>query len=175
MIKTIETDRLVLRAMTEADDEALLSLLMNSRIKETYMIPDFPDADAALKMARRYEALSQEPDRFVLGIAKDGAVIGLINEVDKTADTIEIGYAFRPDCWNRGYATEALKAVIPALLADGWQTVTAGYFEENAASRRVMEKAGMTRTDRSETVTWRGKEHRCIYYACGPGSEGGKR
>ena len=50
------------------------------------------------------------------------------------------------------------------LFSFGFLQVTAGAFENNAASIRVMEKSGMVRLDRTDTVTYRGKEHRCVYY-----------
>ena len=38
-------------------------------------------------------------------------------------------------------------------------------FEENAASFRVMEKAGLSRTRREEDIAYRGKTHHCVYYS----------
>ena len=69
------------------------------------------------------------------------------------------------DLHNRGYGTEALRLTLDALFARGFETVRAGFFEENAASRRVMEKNGMTPTGEEETIDWRGASHRCLYYA----------
>ena len=159
----IRTDRLVLRAIREEDTEDLLALLCDERVSRTFMLPEFPDREAALKLARRYCLLSEDPARFVMGICKDGGLIGIVNEVDKSETAMEIGYVIQPDLWNRGYATEMLKAVIPALFARGYDTVRAGFFEENRASARVMEKAGMHRTDQVDTVEYRGKSHRCLY------------
>ena len=160
----IRTARLVLRAMNEEDTEALLAILRDEQVGRTFMLPDMSDPQTAQKLARRYCLLSQEPELFVMGIALNGRVIGLVNEVDKTADTIEIGYVIHPDFWNRGYATEMLQAVIPALFARGWHVVRTGYFEENPASGRVMEKSGMHPIDLVDTVEYRGVTHRCLYY-----------
>jgi RimJ/RimL family protein N-acetyltransferase len=62
----------------------------------------------------------------------------------------EVGYAFLPKAWGKGYATEALKAFVEAYLQPKkfWNPrfekvylhgVTGG---ENLRSRRVLEKAG---------------------------------
>ena len=164
MSETIQTARLTLRAMGEEDLEDLLAILCNGQVAKTFMLPDLSQREAALKLARRYCLLSQDPERFVSGICRNGRVIGLVNEVDKADDVIEIGYVIRPDCWNMGYATEMLQAVIPALFARGWRVVRTGYFEENPASGRVMEKAGMHPIPLVDEVKYRGVKHRCLYY-----------
>lgn len=56
----------------------------------------------------------------------------------------EIGYFYGSKYWNRGYATEALKAVIKYLLEEcGLHLVEAKHYSTNPASGRVMQKAGM--------------------------------
>ena len=48
------------------------------------------------------------------------------------------------NCWGRGYATEALKAVMSYLTEnEGISCVTAWCAAENIGSRRAVEKAGM--------------------------------
>ena len=48
------------------------------------------------------------------------------------------------DWWGRGFATEALKAVLAYLTEnEGISRVTAWCAAENAGSRKAMEKAGM--------------------------------
>ena len=56
----------------------------------------------------------------------------------------EVGYSLSRDCWNQGYATEALRAV----LRFGFNTLRLNRIEaqhelDNPASGRVMEKCGM--------------------------------
>ncbi len=58
---------------------------------------------------------------------------------------VELGYDFRRDCWGKGYATEAARA----CLDYGFNELKLDYiiavvFPENIASRRVLEKCGMT-------------------------------
>lgn len=55
----------------------------------------------------------------------------------------ELGYAFRPDAWGRGYATElALASLAWADETLGLPEVRAFAHPDNAASRRVLAKAG---------------------------------
>lgn len=160
----IRTERLVIRTIREEDTEDLLAILCDEQVARTYMLPDLTERETALKLVRRYQLLSEDPDRFVMGIACGGRLIGVVNEVDKSQDEIELGYVIRPDCWNRGYATEMLKAVIRALFEQGWKKVRTGYFEDNPASGRVMEKAGMRPIAYTDEVEYRGVRHRCKYY-----------
>ena len=57
---------------------------------------------------------------------------------------IELAYHVVPSAWNRGYASEAAAAVLAAAWDDGLDHVVAVAMPGNAASRRVMEKLGMS-------------------------------
>ena len=76
--------------------------------------------------------------RTLIGVAGLSLVEGEGPEVE-AADTL------RRDRWGRGYATEALRAVLGdrARAAGAPADRRAGVRQENEASRRVMEKAGM--------------------------------
>lgn len=160
----IATPRLTLHAMTEKDADNMLDLLSDPIVGKTYMIPEFPDRNAAYPLFEKIKNLSSS-DRFVYGVYLEDSLIGFINDVDIQEKTIELGYAYLPKYYNQGFATEALRACIDALFALGYETVRTGAFEENLASMRVMEKAGMTRCDDTEIIEYRGKKHLCIYYA----------
>jgi RimJ/RimL family protein N-acetyltransferase len=56
-----------------------------------------------------------------------------------------LGYRLRRDAWGQGYATEGVRALIASAFAQpGIQRIVATTYEDNLASLRVMEKAGMT-------------------------------
>ena len=153
-----------LRPFEEADAEAITDLLMDAQVKQTYMIPDFADRQAARPLFDRLLALSQQEERFVRAICVDGGAVGIINDVDISGREVELGYAMLPAFWGRGYATAALKKAMDALFARGFETVKAAAFEENTASLRVMEKAGMVKTGQTEEIEYRGKIRRCICF-----------
>ncbi|MFD7290192.1 GNAT family N-acetyltransferase [Streptomyces sp. NPDC059863] len=59
--------------------------------------------------------------------------------------TVELGYRLRRAAWGRGYATEGARALVRAAFTGlGTERVTAQTMTVNAASRRVLEKAGLT-------------------------------
>ncbi len=157
----IRSERLTLRLMRLEDFEALRDIWCRDEVKSTYMLPDLEDAAAAADLFRRYMSLA--PGRLCYAVCLKDRPVGFIHEVRSEGDTVEVGYAFHPDHWGRGYAAEALRAVIAELFRMGAQAVTAGCFENNPASGRVMEKCGMVPVDRVESVPYRGEVRRCLY------------
>ncbi len=160
----ITTQHLVLRPFAPQDAPDLSALLLNEEIKKTYMIPDFADAAALQKMVGAFMTLSRAAQRFVRGIYLQNRLIGFVNDVEITGGTMELGYVIHPALWGRGYASEMLEAVLHALLGRDFDCIRAGAFQENAASLRVMEKCGMQRCARTDSIEYRGQTHLCIYY-----------
>ena len=95
----------------------------------------------------------------------DDELIGFFNDVENDGSRIELGYVISPAHWGKGYATEMLRGAVADLFSRGYQEVVAGAFEENKASMRVMEKAGMTRITLEEDIDYRGASHHCLYYS----------
>lgn len=160
----LRTNRLTLKAIDDAGLTELVELLQDGVVKQTYMVPDFVTPQEALALAKRLQTLSRTPGRYLWGIYLGASLIGIMNETQIEGDQIEVGYAILPRHSNQGFATEALQGVITYLLDRGFSRVTAGAFEENSASIRVMLKCGMTLLDRQETVEYRGRLHCCAYY-----------
>jgi RimJ/RimL family protein N-acetyltransferase len=64
---------------------------------------------------------------------------------DAHLDDVELGYRLRQASWGRGYATEGVQALIRRGFTDlGVRRVYATTYQDNRASRRVMEKVGLT-------------------------------
>ncbi len=84
-------------------------------------------------------------------------------------DEPELGYRLRREAWGRGLATEGSLALIDRAFAQlGARRVTASTMAVNAASRRVMEKAGLrfvraVRQDLPHRID--GDEHGAVEYA----------
>ncbi len=162
----LESSRLLLRPFEAGDAEDMLQMLYNDEIKKTYMIPDFESREKAMALFERYRGLSLDPARIVYGIYRkdSGKLIGFLNDcgIDREQRLCELGYAFHPDHWRQGYASEALKTVLEELSRTGMKTVRAFYFEENPASGRVMEKCGMKPNGLFHETDYRGKIHHSI-------------
>jgi len=164
MKEEIKTQRLELRAIREIDRDNLIAIFTDDTVKQTYMVPDLESREASDRLFERISKLSERDDRYVYGIFYRDVLIGLVNDVEISEGTIELGYALHPNYYNRGFATEALSAVISYLFEIGFEKVIAGAFEENLASQRVMQKCGMHPISKTDQIDYRGKTHLCIYY-----------
>ncbi len=164
MTELLKTQRLEIRPFLPEDRPALAVLLRNDEIKKTYMLPDFADDAALDRMVNVFMNASASDKHFTRGIFLENRLIGFVNDTEIRDDGIEFGYVIHPDFWGRGYATEMFRAVIDECFRGGFPSVRAAAFRENPASFRVMEKSGMRKTSRLETIKYRGKTHDCIYY-----------
>lgn len=161
----MHTKRLELRALSRRDREAALDLLTDKSIGKTYMLPDFAAREDAAPLFQKLMELSLEEGRYIRGIYLKDYLIGFLNDVEIENGSIELGYLIHPDHQGRGYMTEALRAAIRELFGLGFRRVVAGAFEENAASVRVMIKAGMSKMEKSEDIEYHGTTHHCVYYS----------
>ena len=160
----MDTKEIILRPFTAEDQEQALDILTSDKVSKTYMLPDYAQRSDAIPLFRRLMELSKNSKRFVRCMDLDGTAIGFLNDVEIQDGNIELGYVVHPDHHNRGYMTAALKLAILELFDLGYERVICGAFEENKASQRVMEKAGMTGTEKAEVIEYRGKTHNCVFY-----------
>ena len=81
---------------------------------------------------------------FALDDRADGTTVGFCGLVHPRGEPLpEAKYALARAHWGRGLASEALVGLLAWSAANGLPTVIATVAEPNAASRRVVEKAGM--------------------------------
>lgn len=84
---------------------------------------------------------------WIIHETTSGNDVGLISICtrDREKLTAEVGFILLESSSGKGYATEAIQLVIDfAVDTYGFRKFTAVCSEEHAASRRVLEKAGMT-------------------------------
>ena len=139
------TERLVLRPPEPGDAEAIAALANDLRIAEmTARIPH----PYTLNDARRFVAavggvdLPAETFLAVCAAAPD-TLVGVCGIEPAADDVVEIGYWIGVPYWGRGYATEAVRAVIDrAFERPATAAIAASCRIVNPASRRVLEKCG---------------------------------
>lgn len=154
-----------IRPVVPSDWEMYIKLLQDKEVVKTYMVPEEMDQQLAEKMFTRYQILSASHDRYVRTVCVGETPVGTIHDVGIRDSTVELGWALLPAYYNNGYCTRAVKLAMGELAERGYREVTAGAFEENRASLRVMEKSGMERSSFQEPVSYRGENHLCVYYA----------
>jgi len=96
---------------------------------------------------------------WVVVTSKENRVIGMIElrfeKSNKLAHMADVGYVLARSEWGRGYATEALNAVMKyAFSFPKVCRVWAVCDVDNPASARVMKKAGMVREGRMRQYTF---------------------
>ena len=163
-IQSIKTNHLEIKPYGAEDRMAMVELLTNEEIKETFMIPDFSSEEQVINLFERLKLNSHSETIFERGIYLKDQLIGFVNEVERSEDHIELGYVIHPMHKSNGYASEMLRSVIEELFRQGHHKVVAGAFEENEASFKVMQKCGMKMLDKEEEISYRGVTHRCLYY-----------
>ena len=161
----IQTERLTLKPYSAQDADELLDILTLPDFTDTFIVPKMESRRCLEELVQKLISFSQvEDDKHLeYGIYLNGKIIGFINDCGIEDDEIEIGYVVHPRYQGCGYATEAVHAVITELREMGFRKITAGYFAENTASLRVMEKYGMRQTDETEEEEYHGRKHICKY------------
>jgi len=147
-LPVLETRRLRLRALTMRDARDMYRYASDPQVSrhvlwETH--ESLRQTRSVLRASIRQYRLGA-PASFAIERQSDRRMIGTIGFMWINCEhrSGEVGYSLARDCWNQGYATEALAAV----LDFGFDTlrlhrIEAQHEVDNPASGRVMEKCGM--------------------------------
>ncbi len=143
---TATTPRLRLREFSKSDCAWLHPIAANPTVtRYTDWGPNTPaDTRDFLEHASR---LGRGPDEFTWAIAlPDGTGIGSAALVvtSRANRRASFGYMLDPSLWGRGYATEVAQEVVALAKTLGMRRLEATCHPDNAASARVLEKAGLT-------------------------------
>ena len=162
--ETIETARLVLRPITREEAVTLLEgeTPPGLTFAEGYPSEFSREVIDIFVGARADEATGFTPWHIVR--RDEGDLIGSIGWSSSQSGRAVVGYEIVEPLWGHGYASEALVGLIEYLFSHpGVDLVQADTFESHVASRRVMEKAGMTLVDtRTESVD--GEDAVLVFY-----------
>jgi ribosomal-protein-alanine N-acetyltransferase len=142
----LETQRLLLRPPRLADAPALLEFLGDEKAMR------YTQRRTSLRDCRRYLAVHERQRRrngcapWVVLTKHDRLIVGFGGLYEDPFDPgwgIEIGYFFAPAAWGQGYATELTRFCIDVAERNRrWSRIRAFAHPDNAASRRVLLKAG---------------------------------
>lgn len=147
-VPQLETKRLILRPMLGTDIDALHLIFTDPKVMASFDLESFPRDQMQRWLQRNLDHQAQYGYGLFSVILKEtGELIGDcgLEQMEIGGEQIaELGYDFRSDFWNEGYATEAAMAVrdyafgilkLPQLIS----LIRVG----NLASKRVAEKVGM--------------------------------
>lgn len=152
----LTTERLVLEPLDGNDEQGFVALYSDPLVCK--FAPHFPltETEAKDKMHGILFALRMTfvPSHFLVIKSKaERTFVGTCNFRSGTsAREAEIVFHLLPAFWGRGYATEAVRALLDyGFTTHRLRRIIGRCVGENAASRRVMEKCGM-RPDGQETL-----------------------
>ena len=147
----LETERLLLRQFTVADVDNLFYLDSDPEVMRflnggastphelirNHILPAFLSSYEQWPGFGIWAATRKASEEFLgwFGFQPDDADL---------PNDIVLGYRLRRAVWGQGYATEVVRALIRKGFTElGVQRVFATTYQDNLASRRVMEKAGL--------------------------------
>ena len=146
---TLATERLILRKMSPSDAEDMFEYACREDVTK-YLLWS---PHQSLVYTRRYLSYIAEKCRcgdfydWAIVLRENGKMIGTCGfaKLDATNNLAEVGYVINPRYCGRNVATEAVQAVLDYGFSElGLRRIEARYMIGNSASRRVMEKCGMT-------------------------------
>jgi len=145
----LETDRLTLRQFTEADVENLFELNSDPEVMR-YITGGKPTPleeirDNIIPFHLGFYERSDGLGTWAAQARSTGEFLGWFHFRPGSGEGAELGYRLRRGAWNKGYATEGSRALIRKGFTDlAVDRVFALTMTVNTASRRVLEKAGLT-------------------------------
>lgn len=148
--RTIETDRLILRRFTYDDADDVLNIWASKpEIQYMYSEPIYTTKDEVLGLLNKYISAYESGDvcRWAIIEKKSLKCVGQIAFylVDTKNHFAEIEYCIGTDFQNKGYMTEAVKAIITyGFEKIGLHKIQISTKSINAPSKRVIEKCGFT-------------------------------
>jgi RimJ/RimL family protein N-acetyltransferase len=139
----LETERLVLRTPRLEDAKAIATLANDRRIAENTRRIAHP-----YTVNHAEEFIASQSDKagdlvFIVTLA-NGTIIGSCGVVESDSSPMpELGYWLGVPYWGKGYATEAVRAVIDHAFTEcDYAALQAGARVTNPSSRHILEKCG---------------------------------
>ena len=162
----IETERLILRELTDEDHDRLYDIYLDERVNRFLGGPPPPYGRYLAEVNARWPLYYRKHGYGLWGMVlkSNETTIGRCGLLDQEIDGIaevEVGYALDADFWGQGYATEA------ATASRDWafRHLDASHLislilPENTASIAVAERNGMTAWKMADFKSYRVQVYR---------------
>lgn len=149
MRQSIFTPRLELRGGTPAiysvpfDDREGLARALAADVPHDWPVEHYDQDALDYSLRKLEEAPGTPPPMRYMILRETNTLIGTFGSGIHSPGVVVIGYSVLPAYRRRGYASEALTAVIEeAFATEGIETIIGETYPELVASRGVMEKHG---------------------------------
>ncbi|HZB40740.1 MAG TPA: GNAT family N-acetyltransferase [Ilumatobacter sp.] len=146
----IRSERLTLRLMTHTDVDTYVAYRSDPvtlELLETHVPPIAERIHAEVDAAASLGGLAEDHwVRLAVTLAGEEEMIGDVGAgIKNGGGVVDIGYVFRPEFRGRGYASEAVRALVDHVIdAHSIHRIEAVLSPLNMASMRVLESIGMS-------------------------------
>jgi len=147
---TLKTDRLVLRPMLPGDVDALFAMRSDPQVQRYGSHGPWTERQTAVDYVERMMGYVEagDPPQFAIERQADRVVVGscTLFHLDTQSRRAECGYVLRRSEWGKGYAGEAMTALLDwGFETLGLHRVEADLDPRNAPSARLLERLGFQR------------------------------
>lgn len=151
-IPYLETDRLIMRAFCHNDMKAYLKIIHDPKVQQflgggVNLFSEEPHISNWLTNINGRLLKSKTVFTWCIELKGDNKVIGRIDLGGFVKKSMaELSYYLSPDCWGKGYATEAVKEVTRFGFDDlKLHRIQACVMLENISSLKVLKRVGFSK------------------------------
>jgi len=152
----LKTDRLILRRFRMEDAAACFAFLSDENGAYLDCCKSFKSMDEEYE--KRMELFAHREGQYMVTLRSSGEVIGTVNvfpDESRAVECMEIGYSIAPAHQRKGYAFEAISALLRLLQDElGLDMVVAGILEENERSIHLLNKLGFQKEGFRHNAVW---------------------
>lgn len=137
----VETERLIIRKFILSDEQDLCEYMLQRVNAEFEGYPDFSTA----RSRKEIEYRSQSDEFYAIELKDEKKVIGNIYLGIRDFNSRELGYVLNEAYQNKGFGSEACRAIIEYGFSQGIHRIYAECAPQNIASWKLLEKLGLQR------------------------------
>ena len=160
----LETERLRLEPVAEADADAMFALMGDPEVMAYWDSPEIADPDVVAEIVQgQVDDMSKGKAIYwgIRGLTGDGFIGACdLSEIDHRHKRAEVGFMLGREAWGQGYALEAMRAVIAFAAAGGLRRLLARTHLGNRRSDSLLEKLGFEEEGLLRGYVLRDGEHR---------------
>lgn len=162
----IKTDRLLIRPVQEDDWQAVRDIWAELALlpMAQYDKPHATDPEAVRARVDRWaNATRASTEHMFFAVCLGNAMIGYF-AFNIREKGLEIGYSFHPAYHGKGYATEALAAILAHLRGQGFTHFSAGTALSNTPSLKLLTSLGFRLTGTEKVSFYKDEKGRDIVF-----------
>lgn len=140
LTSSLPTERLILRSVRAGDDLMLTRIWTDPDVRRYMGGPLAPEL-----VRERNRDFVGKPGKYCVTLRETGEPIGLLGlGTDRRSGHLEVSYGFLPEHWGRGYAGEALRALLAWAFdrLPGADVIVANTRADNEPSRKLLRSVG---------------------------------